>query len=198
MNPLLQQIKLMHNKFRISTEMIPFGKDEKQFRHTAMLEELEEYAQATTKEDELDAIVDLVAFALGTAERQGFLDVFEEAFNRVMEANLKKEIGQNQKRGNFVLDLVKPEGWEPSDLSDLVSKKEVSFTEWLFTEQERDQSDTVTKFKNKYSANLNWNIGINSLNDLQKFITQDIDDNLKASLFAATVAWQDYEEFKNE
>ena len=39
-----------------------------------------------------------------------FEDVFEEAFERVNEANMKKEIGPLQKRGSFQLDLIKPMG----------------------------------------------------------------------------------------
>lgn len=57
------------------------------FRYICMLEEVNEYRDATTKADELDAIVDLIIFALGTLERQGMIDVFDEAFKRVMDSN---------------------------------------------------------------------------------------------------------------
>lgn len=118
---LVNLVKQMHTKFGITSEQVPFSKTEKEFRICAMQEELDEYKEAETKEDELDALVDLVVFAIGTAERQGMLEVFDEAFKRVMIANCKKEIGQNQKRGSFQLDLVKPEGWTAPDLSDLVN-----------------------------------------------------------------------------
>ena len=108
-------VKMMHNKFGITSEKVPFSEEEKKFRICAMQEELDEYKEAETKEDQLDALVDLVVFAMGTAERQGMLEVFDEAFKRVMIANCKKE-----KRGSFQLDLVKPEGWTAPDLSDLV------------------------------------------------------------------------------
>lgn len=117
---LINLVKQMHTKFGITSEQVPFSKTEKEFRICAMQEELDEYKEAETKEDQLDAIVDLVVFALGTLERQGMLEVFDEAFKRVMIANCKKEIGQNQKRGSFQLDLIKPEGWTAPDLSDLV------------------------------------------------------------------------------
>ena len=69
---------------------------------------------------------------MGTAERQGMLEVFDEAFKRVILANCKKEIGQNQKRGSFQLDLVKPEGWTAPDLSDLVQEEYDEYDEYEY------------------------------------------------------------------
>ena len=60
------------------------------------------------------------------------LEVFEEAFERVMIANCQKEIGQNQKRGSFQLDLVKPKGWTAPDLSDLVEDRPKQMTLFEF------------------------------------------------------------------
>jgi len=120
---MLNLVKQMHQKFGITSDKVKFSDEEKKFRICAMQEELDEYKEATSKEDELDALVDLVVFALGTAERQGMLEVFDEAFYRVMIANCKKEIGTNQKRGLFQLDLVKPKGWTAPDLKDLVEEK---------------------------------------------------------------------------
>ena len=117
-----KKIKDMHYKFGITHKHVPFSPEEKAFRITAMQEELDEYVVADNLEDELDAMIDLIVFALGTIERQGLLDVFVPAYNRVMEANLAKEVGTNAKRGNFQLDLVKPEGWTPPVLTDLVQE----------------------------------------------------------------------------
>lgn len=111
-------VRTMHIRFGI--DKVPFSPAEKQFRITAMQEELDEYAEATTPHDELDALVDLIVFALGTVDRQQWTTVFDEAFNRVMQANLNKQLGPNTKRGSFQLDLVKPEGWQPPTLEDLV------------------------------------------------------------------------------
>lgn len=83
-------------------------------------EEIQEYEESNDPADELDALVDLMVFALGTVDRQGFSKVFQEAFNRVMEANCKKVVGPNKKRLDFQIDLVKPAGWAAPDLSDLV------------------------------------------------------------------------------
>lgn len=118
---MLLDIKKMHEHFKITSEKIPeFTREEKKFRIAAMQEELNEYEFSNRKEDELDALVDLVVFALGTAERQGMLDVFREAYSRVMAANMTKELGPNDKRGSFELDLVKPEDWVAPDLRDLI------------------------------------------------------------------------------
>lgn len=121
MNTMLAKIKHMHQQFNIDCGALPtFSSDERDFRVVAMQEELDEYQDAYDRHDQLDALVDLVVFALGTAERQGFLESFEEAFDRVMTANCAKQIGRNTKRGNFQIDLIKPSGWTAPDLSDLV------------------------------------------------------------------------------
>jgi predicted HAD superfamily Cof-like phosphohydrolase len=121
---ILSRIKKMHTKFGITCDEVPFSLKEKEFRIMAMQEELDEYIDAETREDELDALIDLIVFALGTAERQGMLEVFNQGFNRVMAANCMKEIGPNKKRDSFALDLVKPKGWQSPVLSDLVEELE--------------------------------------------------------------------------
>jgi hypothetical protein len=120
-----------------------FSDEEKKFRICAMQEELDKYKEATSKEDELDALVDLVVFALGTAERQGMLEVFTEAYQRVMVANCQKEIGQNQKRGSFQLDLVKPKGWTAPDLSDLVKEepKQMTLFDYIDEPKQKENND---------------------------------------------------------
>jgi predicted HAD superfamily Cof-like phosphohydrolase len=120
-NSMFAKIKGMHTKFGITNSDMPtFTQEEKTFRIMAMLEEVEEYACAETIDDELDAIIDLIVFALGTLERQGLFPVAEEAFNRVMMANCNKELGSNTKRGSFSLDLVKPKRWTAPQFRDLL------------------------------------------------------------------------------
>lgn len=120
-NSMLAKVKGMHTQFGITNEDLPtFSQEEKTFRITAMLEEIEEYAYAETIDDELDAIIDLIVFALGTLERQGLLPIAEKSFNRVMVANCNKKLGPNTKRGSFALDLVKPERWTAPQFRDLL------------------------------------------------------------------------------
>ena len=80
--------------------------EEKRFRIVCMFEEVQEYADAETMEDELDALVELVYFALGTCYRHGYC--FESAWQRVHEANMKKERAQNksESKRDFELDVM--------------------------------------------------------------------------------------------
>lgn len=73
-----------------------------------------------SKEIQFDSLIDLVYVALGTAYLHGF--DFEEGWRRVHEANMKKvrvKRLEDSKRGSEY-DVVKPRGWLPPDLSDLV------------------------------------------------------------------------------
>lgn len=73
-------------------------------------------------EEQLDALVDLMYVLLGTAQLQGFLPIFAEAWRRVHEKNMQKvraEKAGDSKRGT-TFDVVKPEGWEPPSHTDLV------------------------------------------------------------------------------
>ena len=111
----------MHEKFKMRHTDIPYSLSEKKFRSICLQEELTEFIDAHDKAEELDALVDLIVFAIGTVERMGISNIdFNTAFDRVMVANLKKQPGPNEKRGFFPIDLVKPDGWQAPDLSDLV------------------------------------------------------------------------------
>ena len=109
---IMALVKAMHKKFDLDNKAGPtkLERDEKSFRVTALLEELNEYKNATSLVDEYDALLDLIVFAVGTLERQGF--PLLEGFEAVMHANMAKQVGQNaEKRGGFKRDLVKPYGW---------------------------------------------------------------------------------------
>jgi predicted HAD superfamily Cof-like phosphohydrolase len=111
-------VKMMHAKFGINYEGPPrhLDEDEKAFRVVCLKEELQEYIDSSTLEDELDALIDLIVFAMGTLERQGF--AFTLPFMEVMTANMNKEVAQSSdksKRG-FSIDLVKPEGWSAPNM----------------------------------------------------------------------------------
>lgn len=75
---------------------------------------------AKNLEEQFDALIDLTYVAIGTAYLHG-VD-FDEGWRRVHEANMKKvrvERAADSKRGS-TYDVVKPLGWAPPDLSDLV------------------------------------------------------------------------------
>ena len=94
------------------------------FRDARLREELAEYqhaCDAANPEGMLDALVDLVYIALGTAHIHGF-HKFDEAWRRVHAANMQKVnmSVENPSKHGHVTDIVKPKGWVAPDLSDLV------------------------------------------------------------------------------
>lgn len=96
------------------------------FRYTCLREEVEEYiASYGNVAKELDALIDLIYFALGCAYLQGLAPVFNEAWTRVHEANMLKmrspATDESAARGS-AFDVVKPPGWTPPDLTDLVQR----------------------------------------------------------------------------
>jgi predicted HAD superfamily Cof-like phosphohydrolase len=79
----------------------------------------------------LDALVDLEYVCTGSAFMHGWCakspfgedSVFDQAWRRVQAANMQKiraKRPEDSKRGS-VFDVVKPAGWRPPDLSDLVA-----------------------------------------------------------------------------
>lgn len=122
---LFAAIEEFHVRFNLQRSERPamLTPDMAAFRCRFMTEELTEYYDACAIGDRaqaLDALVDLVYVALGTAYLHGF--DFNEAFKRVHAANLKKirvDHAGESKRGS-VYDVRKPVGWRAPDLSDLV------------------------------------------------------------------------------
>lgn len=122
-------IEEFHHKFRLDYGGAPrpLPWDLAQFRIKFMQEELDEYAAAYEADDSLwareqmlDALVDLVYVALGTAYLHGFN--FAEAWRRVQVANMSKvrvENAADSKRGSS-FDVIKPAGWTPPSHIDLV------------------------------------------------------------------------------
>lgn len=126
-------IEEFHHKFHLSYGGAPrvLPEDLMDFRIKFLQEELEEYKRAwgdirmdgdslKSREDMLDALVDLVYVALGTAYLHGFN--FAEAWRRVQVANMAKvrvERVEDSKRGSK-FDVVKPTGWTAPSHSDLV------------------------------------------------------------------------------
>lgn len=111
-------VKMMHSKFGINYEGPPrhLSEEERKFRITCLKEEIQEYVEAAELEDELDALIDLIVFALGTLERQGFS--FTAPFLEVMAANLRKELAADSSKSkrDFAADLVKPPGWSAPNM----------------------------------------------------------------------------------
>lgn len=73
-------------------------------------EEIQEFLDATTVEDQADAMIDLIYFALGTLVEIGVPP--EEMFNIVQEANMAKLWPDGKPRHREDGKIIKPEGWE--------------------------------------------------------------------------------------
>ena len=89
------------------------------------MEELAEYTQAITKKDDagaLDALVDIVYIALGTAWL--FNLPFEKAWKEVQTANMKKirAKSKSKKRGT-AFDVIKPKGWKAPNIDQIVEEE---------------------------------------------------------------------------
>lgn len=112
----MADIATMHQKFGVKQAVAEFDKEKLtkflEFRTSFLQEELDEMKSAKTADDVVDALIDLCVVAIGT------LDAFNvnmiEAWNRVHEANMAKEVGIKASRPNplGLPDLIKPEGWE--------------------------------------------------------------------------------------
>ena len=120
---LCKDIENFHKKFKLGYAGGPrkLSLDVIRARYRHQFEELEELSQAIHKGDmigTLDALVDTVYIALGTAYLMG-LD-FDKAWTRVHKANMKK-IRCATKRSP--IDIVKPIGWKAPKLDDLCKIK---------------------------------------------------------------------------
>ncbi len=112
------------------------------FRQDFMEEELQEHNLAHTSLDRdallaLDALVDLVYVALGTAHLMG-ID-FNAHWRLVHEKNMQKERASGaadprSKRGHS-LDVVKPVGWTPPDHEPIFTK---TLNDWVYVNERTD------------------------------------------------------------
>ena len=125
---LIKDIDQFHKKFKFEKNDkvgIPENNELVNFRTSFLIEELAEYTQAITKGDSaaaLDALVDIVYIALGTAWL--FNLPFEKAWNEVQKANMSKvrTKSKSKKRGTS-FDVVKPKGWQAPDIEQIIEEE---------------------------------------------------------------------------
>ena len=106
----------MHDKYGVHEVVEKFDKEKLkkflEFRANFLQEELDELKKADNGDDAVDALIDLCVVAIGT------LDLFKVdshlAWNRVLSANMSKEVGIKESRPNplNLPDLIKPQGWQ--------------------------------------------------------------------------------------
>lgn len=118
-------VQSFHDRFLIPrppgpTLLLP---DVTSFRVKFMQEELDEYDAAGTLPDKIDALVDLVYVALGTADLHGIK--WQPHWADVQRANMTKErvpSAADSKRGHS-LDVRKPKGWKGPDHEKILAEE---------------------------------------------------------------------------
>jgi predicted HAD superfamily Cof-like phosphohydrolase len=121
-----------HYKYDVRTSLVDKphipARDVLDFRRKFLQEELDEFQLAYTSVDiekSLDALIDLVYVAYGTAILMGISPrCWQECWDEVQRANMTKmraPTAGDSKRGHE-LDVVKPEGWRPPTFSEILRK----------------------------------------------------------------------------
>lgn len=128
MTDILKDIDNFHKKYGFEKNEkvdIPDNNELINFRTAFLMEELAEYTNAITKKDTagaLDALVDIVYIALGTAWL--FNLPFEKAWNEVQKANMSKIRAKDKtgKRGTK-FDVVKPKDWKAPNIEKIIEEE---------------------------------------------------------------------------
>ena len=115
----VRDINGMHRYYGVNEKVQDFDAEKlKQFlrfRMSFLDEELTETKNAVNANDAeeiVDGLIDLCVVAIGTLDSMG-IDSYE-AWNKVLRANLSKEVGVKPERPNplGLPDLIKPAGWK--------------------------------------------------------------------------------------
>lgn len=128
MTDLLKDIDNFHKKYGFEKNEkvdIPDNNELINFRTAFLMEELAEYTNAITKKDAagaLDALVDIVYIALGTAWLYNL--PFEKAWNEVQKANMSKIRAKDKtgKRGTK-FDVIKPKDWKAPNIEKIIEEE---------------------------------------------------------------------------
>jgi predicted HAD superfamily Cof-like phosphohydrolase len=128
MTDILKDIDNFHKKYGFEkNEKVDISDNSEliNFRTAFLMEELAEYTNAITKKDAagaLDALVDIVYIALGTAWL--FNLPFEKAWNEVQKANMSKIRAKDKtgKRGTK-FDVIKPKDWKAPNIEKIIDEE---------------------------------------------------------------------------
>ena len=125
-NSFFDDVRAFHRKFDIGYDgppRFPLDPGLAEFRLKRLQSEFREHLDAVNAgqpDGAFDGLIDLVYIALGTCDLHGW--DFNEGWRRVHAANMRKVKADstNVSKFGFNQDIVKPDGWTPPDLSDLV------------------------------------------------------------------------------
>ncbi|NLL75107.1 MAG: HAD family hydrolase [Erysipelothrix sp.] len=112
MNKEWEAVKDFHDKFDhpVSETPVLMAKERAEKRYKWMLEEIDEFLEATDITEQADAMIDTIYFALGTLVEMGVVP--EPLFNIVQHANMSKLWEDGKPHYNADGKTIKPEGWE--------------------------------------------------------------------------------------
>ncbi len=116
-----EDVRIFHKKFKLNGSNSfpwPLKPDVLAFRIVTLKEELQEFIEASDSKDlegQIDALIDLVYFALGTADLLGF--DWQPHWDEVQKKNMEKVRAQkvSDSKRESTYDVVKPEGWTAPD-----------------------------------------------------------------------------------
>lgn len=120
---MFKDVMEFHRKFNLERPENRMDLEIFKIRLKHITEEVIEFHQAFVNGDSaevLDALIDLVYVALGTAELMNF--PFEAGWDEVHKANMKKvraKTSEESKRGT-AFDVIKPEGWVPANIAGIL------------------------------------------------------------------------------
>lgn len=132
-NNFINDIEEMHIKYKVEAAVRNMDliqlKKYLDFRIEFLQEELTELRDAKSADDVVDALIDLTVVALGTLE--AFKINTREAWDEVLNANMKKEVGIKLSRPNplGLPDLIKPVGWVSPSHSNNIGYLGILFNE---------------------------------------------------------------------
>lgn len=109
------EVKEFHSKFNHPVSDIPtqLTESRKADRAMWMREEVQEFIDSKTIHDDIDAMIDLMYFALGTCVEMGIDPSIP--FELVQKANMSKLFPDGKPHYNEHNKVIKPEGWVAPD-----------------------------------------------------------------------------------
>lgn len=125
MSAELNYVYDFHDKFNLPIRQTPSipPKEEIALRIKLLREEVDELEKALYNEDKVNVLQELtdIQYVLcGTYLSCGMQDYYFDAFDRVHESNMSKLWPDGEPRYNEYNKVIKPPGYKPVDLSDLI------------------------------------------------------------------------------
>ena len=116
MNKEWEAVREFHSKFDhpVSDTPVLIQKERAEKRYKWMLEEIDEFLEATDITEQADAMIDTIYFALGTLVEMGVQP--EALFEIVQYANMSKLWDDGKPHYNADGKTIKPAGWEDPHL----------------------------------------------------------------------------------